>query len=358
MSAFLVPVLARAQPNAASLAECLPQPTLPLPTCVPAESVEEHALVTLSRARAWLQTQQFTAAAQHLAASLRSLQGSADIGLRVRSHSLHGQALLGLSRFAEAKAELRAASSLWASQAALSWLRSLPVGRGSQRTLDLAADAASRAALSVAELHLRDGDVAPPRFAQGESPEPFAPRRDGELSQRERTVRDAWAERQRAAFVRFLQAQVPPWLARRRAAIQAAERELKQVYLVPPVLAPAWRVAVAADIGSLWSRFAEQQQRVAESCGRACDEFRTYSNVADSWEPDKQRARRAFEAGVAVSRQYRLLTEYTLVCEHWLARTFSREYSRLDELLPSAHWRASSLAAATRHTPPADGFDD
>jgi hypothetical protein len=308
---------------------------------VPAETVEEHALVTLVRARAWLRNQQFAEAAEHLAATLDKLERSADIGLLVRSHSAYGEALLGLARFSDAEAELRAASSLWASEAALSWLRSLPSGPDSRRALQLATDAASRAALSIAELHVRDGDVAPPRFAQAESPEPFAARRDSELSQRERAARDAWSEQRRTAFVRFLRAQVPPWLARRRAAIQAAERELEQVYLVPPALAPAWRVAVAADIGSLWSRFAEQQQSIDASCGNACDKFRfAFSNIDDSWEPDKQRARRAFESCVALSRQYRLLTDYTLVCEHWLARTFKRDYARLDELVPSAHWGA------------------
>jgi hypothetical protein len=77
-----------------------------------------------------------------------------------------------------------------------------------------------------------------------------------------------------------------------------------------------------------------------------------FSNIDDSWEPDKQRARRTFEACVALSRQYRLLTEYTLVCEHWLARTFKRDYARLDELVPAAHWAGPAVAAETRHAAP------
>lgn len=341
VGALLVPVAVQAQVDAASLAECLPQPTLPLPTCVPAETVEEHALVTLVRARAWLRDRQFAEAAEHLAASLHRLQGSADLGLRVRSHSAYGQALLGLSRLSEGATELRTASDLWASEAGLSWLRSLPAGRGSQRALQLAADAASQAALSIAELHWKNADLAPPRFAQGEAPEPFAPRRDSDLSQPERARRDTWRERRRTAFWRFLRTQVAPWLVRRRTAIETTERELQQVYLVPPVLAPAWRVAVAADVGSLWGRLAAQQQIIDDSCGSACEALRyAYSNIDDSWEPDKQRARHAFETCVALSRQHRLLTEYTLVCEHWLARTFRSEDWQLDELVPTAHWGA------------------
>jgi hypothetical protein len=194
--------------------------------------------------------------------------------------------------------------------------------------------------LRIAESHLRGVETAPPLFAQGKLPEPFAPRPDTELSRPERAARDAWGKRQRAAFVRYLEEKVPSWLERRRAAIAVAQRELEQVYLVPPVPAPEWRVAIAADIGSLWGELAEQQRAVANSCGSACSEFGTiyYGNLGDSWEPDQQRARSAFETGVALSRRYRLLTEYTLICEHWLADTFRRQYATLDELVPSADW--------------------
>lgn len=338
--ALLVPRAANAQPT--SFAECLPQPTLPLPTCVAAETSEEHAQVTLMRARAWLRAQQFAPAAEHLAPSLHSLRESSDIGLQVRIHSELGEALLGLGRSADAELELRAAAQLWASEPALSWLRSLPAGEVGGRALRGAVDAASRAVLRIAELHWQNEALPPPRFAERDSLQPFAPRRDSELSQRERAVREAWGKRQRAAFIHFVQTQVPPWVERRRTALQIAERELQQVYLMPPVVTPEWRIAVAADIGRWWMDFAEQQETVAETCGSACDEFRAlrYSTFDNSWEQDKQRARSALEVGVALSRRYRLVTEHTLVCEQRLAKAFRSEYRRLDELVPAAHWGA------------------
>jgi hypothetical protein len=155
-------------------------------------------------------------------------------------------------------------------------------------------------------------------------------------------VRQAWGKRQRAAFLHFVQTEVPPWWERRRAALEVAERELEQVYLVPPVASPEWRIAVAADIGSWWMGFAQEQAAVADSCGSACDEFRAirYGTFDDPWEPDKQRARGALETCIALSRQHRLLTEYTLRCERWLARTYKHDYAELDELTPSARWGA------------------
>jgi len=297
--------------------------------------------VTLVRARAWLKNQQFASAAPHLAVSLESLRGSDDLGLLVQSHAAYGEALLGLARPAEAEAELRAASSLWASESALVWLRSLPAGSDSERRWRGAADAAFRAVLRIAEQHAAAAELPPPPFASGASPLPFSPRQDSELSPSERAVRQAWIKQQRTAFVRYWQREIPPWWARRRAALQAAEKELEQVYLVPPTPAPEWRVAVAADIGQMWMRFAEAQRDVAESCS-GCRESSTlyYGTFDDSWEPDKQRARDAFETCIALSRQHRLLTEYTRLCEHWLARTYKHDYAELDELVPTAHWGA------------------
>jgi hypothetical protein len=334
-----VPAPIRATPE--STPECLPKATLPLPSCVAPEDIREHALVTLQRAGAWLRAEEFATAAERLSKDLHSIERSRDVGLVVRSHSLLGEAWLGLSRFSAAEEQLRAASRLWASTAALSWIRSLPAGEASQRSIQLASDAASRAVLRLAELHSRNASMAPPRFAQGESPQPFGSRRDSELNGTERALRSAWKNRQQTAFVRYLWEDVAPWVRHQRTELEAAERELQQVYLVPPVTGPEWRVAVAADIGSLWNRFAERQRAIERSCGVACDGLLSfYGNLGDSWEPDLRRARNAFDACLALSRKYRLLTAYTLVCEHGLARSFQREHARLDELVPTAHWGA------------------
>lgn len=333
----LVSAPVRASPNLG--AECLPKPTLPLPSCVPVADAREQALLTLQRSHAWIRTGQLLKAATILAESIGTLDASADVGVLVRSHSLHGEALLGLSSLSAAEAAFRAASNSWAGERALAWIRALPAGEASQRSIQLASNAAALAALRLAEMRMAHVDLALPPFTRGESAQPFAPRPDAELSRAEHAVRAAWRERQRAAFVSYLEERVAPWASRQRAAIQMAERELERVYLVPPVLAPEWRVAVAADIGALWDRFVGRQKRIEASCGVACDELRVaYSSLDDVWQPDKQRARAAFEVCIALSRRYRLLSEYTLRCEHWLARNYAPEYQLLDELMPTAHW--------------------
>jgi hypothetical protein len=332
---------------------CLPKPTLPWPTCVPAANTEEHALVTLRRAQALVAAQQFAEAAQALTESQQQLEGSADVGLVVRVRSLQGEALLGLRQLSAADAALRAASALWASENALTWIRRLPSGEVSQRAVQRAADAAARAVLRLAELHWRIAELEPPVFTQGTSPQPFAPRRDAELSRQERALRQAWAQRQRTAFVRYFQEQFAPWLIQQRAAVEAAEREFQQVYLVPPTAAPEWRVAVAANMGSLWGRLTDWQRKIGDSCGIACDEVRTryYGTFDDSWAPAQQLARSAFEACITLSRKYRLVSEYTLVCENWLAENYRAQYSRLDEYLPTADWTATEAMPAWAPSP-------
>jgi len=332
MSAFLVggllvaPALAQVPPPPLSLGECLPKATEPLPTCVPAANVEEHALVTLMAARAWLQARQFAEARKALASSLRSLDGNTNIGLLVRSHAAYGDALHALSEAPAADAEWQAASRLWASQATLDWIRSLPREVASEAA-QLAADAAGGAALHLAESRVRRAETPTP---------PFVPHKT--------------LDRQ-ASFLRYTAEQLAPWLTSRHEGILAAERELEQVYLVPG-LAPRWRVAVATDIGSLWAHFVEQYLHAADSCGPSCDGLRSSyypGTFDDPWEPYKHRARDAFEAGIALSRQHRLVTEHTLVCERWLARNYRSEYAAFDELFPSPDWRPPAFQPPVVH---------
>lgn len=322
-SGLTVAASAQAADQPLSLGECLPRATEPLPTCVPATTVEEHALVTLIRARAWLRARQLSEAAKELAANLGQLEGSANIGLLVQSHAAYGDALFAASQISAAETEWQAASRIWASEAALNWIRGLSP-EGAHRAVRFAADAAGGAATHLAESRVRRAEVPPPAFVPG-------------------STRD-----RKASFLRYLTQQLAPWLGSRHEAIRAAEQELEQVYLVPG-LAPQWRAAVATDIGSLWARFVEQYIHAEDSCGSACYEPRNayyHYDFDDSWEPYKHRARDAFEVAVAISRQHHFVTEYTLVCERWLARNYRSEYAALDELFPSPDWKRQALQAA------------
>ncbi|HET9931036.1 MAG TPA: hypothetical protein VFQ35_10125 [Polyangiaceae bacterium] len=274
--------------------------------------------VTLERARAWVESERFAEAAALLVDELPCIDESQDVGLRVRARSLYGDALAGSGEAARAERELQSASRLWGSELALDWIRGLPTGETSQRDVRRAAAAAARASLHVADLRLRALELAPPVF-----------------------VRVAGsAERQRRAFGRYLTVEFAPWAHRQYAAYEIAQRHFEQVYLSPPVAAPEWRVAVAARIGSLWGRLSDQMARVDQLCGPACDDRGAsyHGTFDDPWEPERQRARAAFETCITLSRKYRLLTDDTLTCERWLGSHFRTQYSALDELVPTAHW--------------------
>ena len=275
-------------------------------------------LVTLEQARAWVETERFAEAAALLAVELPCMDASRDVGVRVRARALYGDALSGLGRLADAEQELRSASKLWASESALGWIRGLPSGDVSAQAVQRASNAAARAALHFADLRLRTIEIAPPVFAPGK----------GSVA----------LERQ--AFVRFVDVEAAPWLLQQHAAYEVAERHFEQVYLTAPVAAPEWRVAVAARIGSLWGRFADQMKRISSACGSACGDESTayYGTFDDPWAPEEQRARAAFEVCITLSRKYRLLTDDTLACEAWLGRHRRVEYSVLDELVPTPHW--------------------
>ena len=81
------------------------------------------------------------------------------------------------------------------------------------------------------------------------------------------------------------------------------------------------------------------------SCGEACTSAWSgyYGTFDDAWEPDRRLARGAFEVCVGLSREQRVLSEYTLTCEQWLAQNYRFEYQHHDELFPTAGWVNGAL---------------
>lgn len=318
---------------------CLPKPTLPLPTCAPAVDARERARVTLQRARAWVQKERWREVIATLQPELAAIEDSGDIGSLVRAYADLGGAQLALGAADAATQALTTASTLWWSERSLRWLRSLPSGEPSQRAVQLASDAAAGAVLQLAELWLRRHRSPMPEFAGRSSLPPFASTPERALRPAQRKLRERWGARQRSAFLRYSEQQVMPWLLQQHRLLQQAQREFQRAYLVPPVAAPAWRVAVAARVGQIWWDVVVAAR--SNQCGEACSGFYStdYSTLGPPLETEEHLARSAFEECVDLSRRFRLLTSSTLTCERWLADTDRVTYHRLDELLPTADWR-------------------
>jgi hypothetical protein len=322
--------------------DCLPKPTLPLPTCVAAVDARERAQVTLQRARAWVKSARWPEVIATLEPQLPAIEKSGDLGSLVCAYAELGNAQLALGKFDAGTHALTIASTLWHSERALHWLRSLPSGEPSQHEAQRASDAAASAVLQLGELWFRRNRIPMPTFAGWSAPLPFALKPDAALNKAQRKLREQWLSHHRNAFIRYVGQQVGPWLARQRLVVQQAQREFQQAYFVPPVASVAWRVAVAAHVGQIWWELVVAAR--SNQCGEACSSFyysdySNYSSLGLPLEAEERLAREAFEECVDLSRRFRLLTPSTLSCEHWLANTYRATYHRLDELTPTADWR-------------------
>lgn len=322
--------------------DCLPKPTLPLPTCVAAVDARERAEVTLQRARAWEQSARWPEVIATLEPQLPAFEQSGDVGALVRAYASLGGAQLALHEIDDGTQALTTAATLWQSERALSWLRALPSGELSQREVQRASDAAASAVIQLAELWLRRNRSPMPVFAGRSVRLPFAPKPDAALTASQRKLRQRWLAQQRSALLRYVTHQLGPWLTQQHVVVQQAQREFQRAYLVPPAASPASRVAVAAHVAQIWWELVAAARH--NPCGEACSSFyyadySNFSSLGDPFESEARLARSAFEECIDLSRRFRLLTPSTLACEHWLADIDRVTYHRLDELMPTADWR-------------------
>jgi hypothetical protein len=312
----------------------------------------DPALVAARSAETLIVAERWEDAFGALAHDAAAADGSPNYGLSVRVHAARGLALAGLKRTSEARRELEQAVREWTDESALRWIRSLPANDISERAVERAAEAVGTARVRLAEFTVQRLLVPPPRFALADAELPFENLRDAELTASQRRIREAFRKRYRRAMVDYMRGEFARWLPRHYAALASAEREYEQAFLIPPALPPHLRVRVYARLGALWADFArllrgsEREDRIL--FGEQGPPF--YSSLGEVGDREKERAREAFERCVSVSREHRILTEDTLVCEEWLGTAYRGEFPRPDELTPYADMRAPT--AWLRALPP------
>jgi tetratricopeptide (TPR) repeat protein len=135
------------------------------------------------------------------------------------------------------------------------------------------------------------------------------------------------------------------WINKKRPAIQEAEKEYRQVVDLQPSPPPRWVIASGERVGHMWGKFVaefraapipkEWKQNGPSPYGDLTwEEIRAtyYAAIDLASEPDRKRAKVAYDACLTYSSRYQYFDEHSRACEAWLSKTYATEYHILDEL--------------------------
>jgi tetratricopeptide (TPR) repeat protein len=143
--------------------------------------------------------------------------------------------------------------------------------------------------------------------------------------------------------LRHVNGKVAAWVQRKRPTIEAIEKAYLQVLDIDPV-PPAWAIAAGARVGQMWGRFVAEfraapipsqwRQRGMSPHGVSWDELRAayYEALDRASEPQKLRAKGAYQACLGYSVKYQHFGEHSRSCETWLSKNYASEYHQVDEL--------------------------
>ncbi|APR81727.1 TPR domain protein [Minicystis rosea] len=142
---------------------------------------------------------------------------------------------------------------------------------------------------------------------------------------------------QRADVLAHINGKVSDWIKKKRPAIEEAEREYRKVVELKPAPPPRWVIASGARVGQMWGKFvAEFRAAPIPSQWRQPgyeEVLGAYTEGIDgASEPDRRRAKVAYQTCLEFSSKYQYFDEYSRGCEVWLSKNYGSEFHVVDEL--------------------------
>jgi tetratricopeptide (TPR) repeat protein len=169
---------------------------------------------------------------------------------------------------------------------------------------------------------------------------------------------------QRADVLAHIKGPVADWMKKKRPAIEEAEREYRKIVELTPSPPPRWVIAAGARVGQMWGKFVAEFRAAPvpkewKQKGPSPYGDYTWEEVLGAYlegidtasEPDRRRAKAAYQACLDYSSKYQYFDEHSRSCEVWLAKNYGAEYHRIDELRGAP----SRLAARIEGQPAAIG---
>ncbi|HMJ56023.1 MAG TPA: tetratricopeptide repeat protein [Polyangiaceae bacterium] len=140
------------------------------------------------------------------------------------------------------------------------------------------------------------------------------------------------------AVLKHIKGPVIDWMKKKRPAIEAAQAEYIKIVQLQPVPPPRWVIAAGSQVGGLWGNFVREFRAAPIPTEIKKDtELRNayYGALDEASEPDKLKAKGAFETCLGYSVKYQFFDEYSRRCEVWLSKTYKNEYHAIDEFRAS-----------------------
>jgi hypothetical protein len=246
-----------------------------------------------------------------LSGAMGLIEKSATFDVVVQAHGLLARTYASLKRAKDARAEYAKVQKLWSdAKAAENKIMSLPDEdeAGKIRRLGRALTAVGEAYFYFAEE--KREDVEKIKFPDYKGPG------------------------NKEAVLKHIKGPVIDWMKKKRPAIEAAQAEYIKIVQLQPVPPPRWVIAAGSQVGGLWGNFVREFRAAPIPNEIKKDtELRNayYGGLDEASEPDKLKAKGAFETCLGYSVKYQFFDEYSRKCELWLSKTYKNEYHAIDE---------------------------
>jgi hypothetical protein len=144
--------------------------------------------------------------------------------------------------------------------------------------------------------------------------------------------------------LRHVKTKVADWIQKKRPAIEETEREYLKIKELRPA-PPMWVIASGARVGQMWGKFVAEfraapipkewtQNGPSNIEGLTWEEIRGeyYRAIDEASEPQRQRAKGAYQACLDYSVKFQHFDQNSRACEVWLSKNYGSEYHMIDEL--------------------------
>ncbi|HEY4012641.1 MAG TPA: tetratricopeptide repeat protein [Polyangiaceae bacterium] len=147
---------------------------------------------------------------------------------------------------------------------------------------------------------------------------------------------------------KYMDKTLMPWVQKKQAAIEDADKEYQHITELQPVPPPRWVIAAASRAGLMWGDFVDDFRRAPYPKDWDKKGFVPGTGDTLSWrevkanylehldeasEPIKvSKAKPALRRCLDDSVKYQYFDEYSRDCEKWLAKNYKTEYHIVDEL--------------------------
>ncbi len=267
----------------------------------------ETAKVAFAIGAHYVEREEWDQARKRLTGDMGKIDKNAPVDVQVQAHALLGRVFVRIKSQANADKEYDRVRQIWKDPKAQTD-KLLADGDGGVRRLAKALTAVGESYFYFAEKSKKEVDKI--KFPEYKGPD------------------------SKDEVLKHIKTKVADWMKKKRPAIEAAEKEYLKVVQLEPAPPPKWVIASGARVGHMWGEFVREFRAAPIPASfKRDDELRGtyYAALDEASEPQKQRAKGAFETCLNYSVKYQYFDEYSRSCEEWLSKSYKNEYHQVDE---------------------------